>query len=182
MEDNLTDLQATESKLTKLVQWFEASEDSTRDARIESERCRDYYDGHQLTDEEINALKKRKQPIVIANRIKPKVNTLKGLESQSRTNPKALPRNPGFDDEAAAAAQDSIRFVLDSNEADQVFSECFEELVIEGTEAIEVNVTPDQNGTDFRIVLRQIHWDRQFYDPHSRERSFSDARYLGGQS
>lgn len=179
MEDNLKDLQATEGKLSKLVQWFEAAEESTRDARIESERSRDYYDGHQLTDEEISTLKKRKQPIVISNRIKPKVNTLKGMESKSRTNPKALPRNQGFDEEAAEAAQDSIRYVLDANQADSLFSEAFENLVIEGTEAIEVMVEPDKTRQDFKVTLRQIHWDRQFYDPHSRERTFSDARYLG---
>ncbi len=179
MEDNLKQLQATEGKLSKLVQWFEAAEDSTREARQESERCRDYYDGHQLTDSEIETLKKRKQPIVIVNRIKPKINTLKGMESQARTNPKALPRNPGYDDEAAAAAQDSIHYVLDSAQGDMVFSECFENLIIEGTEAIEVNVEPDQKRQDFKITLRQIHWDRQFFDPHSRERTFKDARYHG---
>lgn len=179
MEDDLKQLTTTETELGKLVQWFEAAEDSTRDARVTSEKCRDYYDGKQYTDEEVATLKKRKQPIIVSNRIKPKINTLKGMESQSRTNPKALPRNQGFDDEAAEACQDSIRFVLDDNEADNIFSECFDNLCIEGTEALEINVQPDPRSQDFLITLRQIHWDRQFFDPHSRERSFSDAKYLG---
>lgn len=175
MEEN----QIGETKLNKLVQWFEAAEDSTHDSRESSEKCRDYYDGNQYTDEEIGVLKKRKQPIITVNRIKPKINTLKGLESKSRTNPKALPRNQGFDDEAAAAAQDSIRFVLDENEADNIFSECFDNLCIEGTEAMEINVQPDPKAQDFIITLRQIRWDRQFIDPHSLEKSGVDARYHG---
>src|SRR5687768_3610886 len=133
MEDDLIKQQeATEVRLQKLIQWFNAAEDSTRDSRATAERCRDYYDGNQLSEAEINTLKQRKQPIVIVNRIKPKINTLKGMESQARTNPKALPRNPGFDDEAAAAAQDSIRYVLDSAQGDTVFAECFDNLIVEG--------------------------------------------------
>lgn len=174
MEGSIENQQTT---LNKLVQWFEAAEDSGRDARQESERCRDYYDGYQYTDAEIATLKKRKQPIITVNRIKPKVNTLKGLESQSRTNPKALPRNQGHDDDAANAAQDAIRFVLDDNDADTIFSDCFDNLIVEGCEAVEINVEP--HGEDFDITLRQIHWDRQFFDQHSREKTFRDARYLG---
>lgn len=169
----------SETSLNRLVQWFEASEDSSMDARAEAERCRDYYDGKQWTAAEITALKKRKQPVIVSNRIKPKINTLKGLESKSRTNPKALPRNQGHDDEAAEAAQDSIRFVLDDNDSDALFSECFDELCIEGSEAVEINVQPVEKTGEFDITLRQIHWDRQFYDPHSREKSFIDAKYLG---
>lgn len=179
MEDNLKTLTATESELSRLVQWFESAEDSSRDARSTSEKCRDYYDGEQYTAEEIAVLKKRKQPIIVVNRIKPKINTLKGMESKTRTNPKALPRNVGFDEEAAEAAQDAIRFVLDENNADQLFSECFDELCIEGTEAVEVNVRPVPGSQDFDITLRQIHWDRQFIDPHARERSGADAKYHG---
>lgn len=168
-----------QTALNKLVQWFEASETSSDDARKTAERCRDYYDGRQWTSAEEAALKKRKQPVIVSNRIKPKINTLKGLESKSRTNPKALPRNQGFDDEAAEAAQDSIRFVLDDNQSDALLSECFDELCIEGTEAVEINVQPVEKTGEFNITLRQIHWDRQFYDPHSREKSFIDSKYLG---
>jgi len=179
MENDLKQLTATEGELSRLVQWFESAEDSSREAREVSEKCRDYYDGEQYTAEEISTLKKRKQPIITVNRIKPKINTLKGMESKSRTNPKALPRNVGFDDEAAEACQDSIRYVLDSNQADNLFSECFDDLCVEGTEGVEVNVKPDPKSEDFIVTLRHIHWDRQFTDPHSRERSFSDEKYSG---
>lgn len=177
--DSLKTLTATEGELSRLVQWFESAEDSTRDARETSEKCRDYYDGEQYTPEEIATLKKRKQPVIVVNRIKPKINTLKGMESKSRTNPKALPRNVGFDEEAAEACQDSIRYVLDTNDADNLFSSCFDDLCVEGTEAMEVNVRPVPGSQDFDITLRQIHWDRQFIDPHAREKSGSDAKYHG---
>ncbi len=180
MEDRVNPAAASQqTTLNKLVQWFEASEDSSVDARKSSEKCRDFFDGKQHTSEEEVILKRRKQPIVVSNRIKPKINTLKGLESKSRTNPKALPRNQGHDDEAAEAAQDSIRFVLDENQADNLFSDTFEELCIEGTEAVELNVVPNERTGEFKITLRQIYWDRQFSDPHGRAKSHVDDKYNG---
>lgn len=176
MEDNLAKSgQSTE--LLSVVRWFEAAEDASREARATSEKCRDYYDGEQYTDDEKATLRKRKQPIITVNRIKPKINTLKGLQSQSRSVPKALPRNQDHDQEAANAAQDAIRYVLDEQSFQNIEEECFENLSIEGTEGIEINVTP--KGQDFAITLRRIHWDRLFYDPHSRNKDFSDAKYYG---
>jgi hypothetical protein len=176
MEDNLAK-QDQSASLISVVRWFEAAEDASREARATSEKCRDYYDGEQYTDEEKATLRKRKQPIITVNRIKPKINTLKGMQSQSRSAPKALPRNQDHDQEAANAAQDAIRYVLDDQSFKNIEEECFENLAIEGTMGIEVNVTP--KGQDFAITLRRIHWDRLFYDPHSRNKDFSDAKYYG---
>jgi hypothetical protein len=81
-----------------LVQMFEASEESTREARKLSERDRDYYDNKQWTAEETAALEKRKQPVVTYNRIARKIDFLSGLEKQQRKDPKAFPRNPKDED------------------------------------------------------------------------------------
>ena len=80
--------------LTKLVGYYENFVDHTEDARQLSERDRDYYDGKQWTDEEIETLQKRGQPAIVVNRIKPKVDFLLGVERQQRTMPKAFPRTP----------------------------------------------------------------------------------------
>jgi hypothetical protein len=45
----------------KLLRQFEEAFDSTQDARREAERDRDYYDGIQYTDEELETLRQRKQ-------------------------------------------------------------------------------------------------------------------------
>ena len=62
-------------ELETLVQYFEDSASSSDSARTEAERARDYYDGKQLTSEEMSELKKRQQPPVVFNRIQP-CNTL----------------------------------------------------------------------------------------------------------
>ena len=163
-------------ELQTLIQYFDDAEDATHDARLESERCRDYYDGKQLTAGELNALKKRGQPPVVFNMIAPNVDTLKGLESQSRTDPKAYPRTPEHD-EAADAATDGIRYVLDNNDFDVLGSDQLEYMAIEGTGGVAVEVKQGQKDID--ITIKELAWNRLFIDPHSVERNCSDARYIG---
>ena len=75
------------------VKRFEEFLNVTDDARKLSERDRDYKDGYQWSDEERSKLAKRKQAAITNNRVKPKVERLKGLLIQRATDPKAYPRN-----------------------------------------------------------------------------------------
>ena len=163
-----------EISLETLVQYFEDSASSSDDARTESERARDYYDGIQLTSEEVTELKKRQQPPVIFNRIQPKIDFLLGSERRQRTDPKAFPRTPNHDG-AADAATDGIRYVLDNNNFDVIASDVFENGLIEGTGGVSIEV--DRDTLD--IIIKRVAWDRYFYDPHSREKDHSDCRYDG---
>ncbi len=161
-------------ELETLVQYFEDSASSSADARVESERARDYYDGIQLTAEEHAELEKRNQPAVIFNRIAPKVDFLLGSERRTRTDPKAFPRTPNHDG-AANAATDGIRYVQDNNNFDVLASDVFETGLIEGTGGISIEVNPET----LDIEYKRVAWDRYFYDPHSREKDHSDLKYDG---
>lgn len=165
-----------QNDVTAMVRRFEEAETTTRPAREKAERDRDYYDGKQWTAAEETALKKRNQPVITFNRIQRKVNFLKGLESQTRKDPKAFPRTPG-DDGAAQAATDALRYVCDDNDWDSIRSECFEAIIVEGTGAVMIGARQAGQGIDPAIML--IPWDRFYYDPHSRSYKFSDAAYMG---
>lgn len=162
--------------LAQYVQEFESAEEATADARKLAERDRDYYDEKQLTAAEQAELRRRGQPIVISNRIKRKVNSLMGLEKQTRKDPKAFPRNPG-DEQSAHAATDAIRFVCDDSRWDDKRSECAKDLAIEGTAIVKVGVKQTRAGIDPDI--RRVSWDRYYYDPHSNEFDFSDKSFDG---
>lgn len=163
--------------LAKLVQWFEASEQASQDARAESEQARDYYDGKQLTDAERAALKKRKQPAVVINRIGRKVDNLRGLERQGRTDPKAYPRTQQHTKDAEAIT-DALRYVASDENVDIKRSQVFENMLIEGFGGVEVAVKRGPKGVvDPKVTV--IPWDRIFYDPHSSAHDFGDAHYLG---
>lgn len=178
MENSVTDKPAIDQDaLTQLVQWFEAADQSTVESRGFSERDRDYYDHKQWTEDEENTLKMRGQPIITSNRIKPKIDFMLGLETQRRTLPRGFPRNPG-DEDGANAVTDALRYVCEENKWDRTRSACFSNLLIEGTCGVDVTVRKMKNG-DHKVEIAQIEWDRQWYDPHSRKRDFSDAKYLG---
>ena len=162
--------------LTSLVAKFEAAEEASQDARNEAESARDYYDGRQLTSDQIAALKKRKQPIVIENLIQPKVDYLCGLERQTRTDPKAYPRTAQHDDDANAAT-DALRYVADDQNLDIKRSNVFNQMLVEGYGGVEVCVERVRDGID--PAVKVLDWDRLFFDPHSCRPDFSDADYLG---
>lgn len=157
-----------------LVEWFEDAADASEDARESSEKSRDYYDGYQLTSEQHAELTRRKQPPVVFNRIQPKIDFLLGTERKQRSDPKAFPRTPDHD-EAADAATDGIRYVQDNNNFDVISSDAFENMLIEGTGGVAVEVDKET----LEITLKRVAWDRYFYDPHSREKDHSDIVYDG---
>lgn len=166
--------------LETLVAYFEDAEEATRSARQASERDRDYYDGKQFTAAELKALRDRGQPDIVINRIQPKVNFLLGWEASNRTDPRAFPRTPQ-DEDASEAATDALRYTDDATELKQHFSTVWENMLVEGFGGIELTVEPGaKDGDDPEIVPVGWHWDRLFYDPHSRKPDYSDARYLGG--
>ena len=161
--------------LTKLVSYFEEFEQFTRESRKLNERDRDYTDHKQLTSGELEILRKRKQPPVQNNYIRKKINFLRGYERQIRTDPKAYPRTPEHDTDAAAAT-DALRYIADNTNFDVVRSDFWDNFITEGTGACEVVVSKDKKR---EIQTHHIQWDRLFYDYHSRKADYSDAKYTG---
>lgn len=164
--------------LGRLVRRFEDSEMASTDARLLGEKCRDYYDGRQYTPEEMSILKARKQPPVINNYIKRKVDLLRGMERRGRSDPKAFPRDPHEDTRADAATQ-ALRYVADDQRYDVVRSSMYDNLLIEGFGGVEVIVERDELDGSWHIVTNHIPWERLFFDPHSAHPGFTDATYLG---
>lgn len=168
--------------LAQLKTMVEQAADLTDAARDLSERDRDYYDGHQWTPAEVEALKKRKQPPTVINRIQRKIDAMVGIEQRSRTDPKAYPRNPG-DEGAADVATKALVFVDDNTRFDVKKSAAFENLLIEGYGGVEVIVEQvmTKQGPRMEVAINRLRWEEIFFDPHSREKDFSDASYVGTQ-
>ena len=180
--------------VSDLCRMFEESEESTYDARILSERDRDYVDNIQLTQEEITTLEKRGQAPSIDNRIKTKVDYLVGFEKQQRIMPKALPRTPKHETDADGATQ-GLRYVSETEDYQMKRSAVWRNLLVEGSGGIRVWVTPskysqpmDQQSMmgstamtqqEMDIKIDYVAWDRMFADPHSSALDFSDGTYKG---
>jgi hypothetical protein len=176
LENGVTTDATSDPELSHYLQQFWEAVDYTRTARQNSERYRDYYDGKQWTDSERQTLQKRRQPCITDNRIKDKVDHLCGMERQTRTDPKAYPRNPQ-DEGASAAATDALRYVADCNDFPQVKSKCFDNMLVEGFGGCEVVV--EKKGDKNQVKIRNLRWDRTYFDPHSLQPDFSDSLYMG---
>jgi len=162
--------------LGQLKAMVRRASDLSQDAREAAERDRDYYDGYQWTAAELAVLKKRKQPALVINRIKRKVDAMVGLEQRGRSDPKCQPRGPG-DEQAADIATKALRFVEEKERLDQKRSGAFENLLVEGYGGVEVVAKP--YGEQIDPCVRKLRWEEIIFDPHSREKDFSDAAYIG---
>lgn len=160
--------------LAALVAWFEGAEDASQTARAEAERDRDYLDGKQLTSAERDALRKRGQPPLVFNLIRPRIELLCGLEIERRTDPKAYPRTPQHEQDSEAVT-DALRYAADISEFPSIASAAWENLLVEGACGAVVDVDPETQ--DIRVT--HVPWDRLFWDPHSRRPDFSDAKFKG---
>lgn len=148
----------------------------TEEARFMSQRARDYVDNRQWTKEEEAKLRARNQAPIVVNRIKPKIEGLKGLLIQRNTDPKAYPRTQKHED-AAHAITDALRYVADATDFDDTKMEVADDFFVEGYGGVIVEVR--RHGDDVHIEVNQVPWDRIYYDPHSRRHDFADARYVG---
>lgn len=163
--------------VAQLVEYFEASEDASYSARQNAERDRDYVNNIQYTAEELAAFAKRKQPPIVINRIKRKIDFLKGYEQSQRISPRALPRTPQHEQDADGCEQ-ALRYVTDDQRFDHKRSRVWDNLLVEGMGGYRVGVAQGSNG-EIEIQIDTVPWDRMFYDPHSSAPDFSDAAYVG---
>lgn len=163
-----------------VVQQFEEYADNTSEGRKLSQKCRDYVDGKQWTQDERDTLKKRKQPCITDNKIRDKRNTLLGIEKTQRTDPKAFPRNPSAEDEQAAeAASDALRYVADQNQYQRsTRKNAVDNLMVEGVCFGQV-IVEKKKGRPAYICMEHVRWDRGYYDIYSLKDDFSDKRYAG---
>lgn len=155
---------------------FEDFLDFAEEERKRAELRRDFRDLKQWTDAEVETLKAREQAAVVIDYIGKKVDGLCGIEFQKRTDPKAYPRTIKHE-KASEAITDALRYVEDNVDLDEITSEVFEEKIVEGYGGAIVEVVKSKRG--FEIEVNQLHWDRIYFDPHSRKKDFKDASYIG---
>ena len=149
-----------------------------KSAEIEEKKeSRRYYHGSQWTPEEIEALKRRKQPVVTSNRIVRKIDAIVGLVERLRQDPKGYPRTPQHN-EGAELATATIRYVLDSSDWKSKSSRIARHGAIDGVAGIEYDlVQGDEN--DPSLELHLVYGENWFYDPRSFDEGFTDVRYCG---
>lgn len=159
--------------IAPLRRMFDDAQTLTRDARTESFVDTDYYDGKQWTPAEREALRARRQPDNVFNRIRAAINGTLGVIEKGASDPRAHPRNPG-DDESSDVASKTLRYIADYNRFASIKRDVSFDILVPGTGAAIVEVDEDR-----KITVQQIRFEEFFGDPRSRRRDWKDARYMG---
>lgn len=162
-----------QDNLTQYKRYFEDARDANDKQRTEALIDRDYFDGHQWTEEERRQLEQRKQPALYFNEVKIAIRGLVGVWEQGETDPRAWPRNPD-DEQSADVATKVLRYIKDQTEWTDKRTYCALNYFVEGTTAVHIGV--DATG---RPMVEQVRFEEFFHDPRSRALDFSDARYMG---
>lgn len=129
----------------------------------EQKQSRHYYHGAQWTPEEIEILRKRRQPIITDNQINRKIDSVAGLVTRLRQDPKAYPRNPKNADGAEIATQ-AVRSVLEGNQWKYLDGACATQAGIEGIAGIELKLV-DGDHDDPDVGMEFVFGDDFFHDP-----------------
>lgn len=160
----------------RLVEMFKAWEQAKAAEIIEAYTASRYYHSKQWTDAELKALKKRKQPPTVKNRIKRKVDFLVGVEQGQRRDPKGVSRVPNGE-KAAFVGTAGLRYVQDDTKFPAIASDCANDGLVRGIGIVCTRIAKVKNKPEIR--KHRVPSDRWFYDPRSEAWDFSDALYLG---
>jgi hypothetical protein len=145
--------------------------------RREADKCADYYDGNQLTEDLREKLQERGQPPLIDNLIKPTVDTVLGMEARTRTDWRVRPEDDEqCEDNLAEALSIKLKIAEQESRADRAISDAYAALVKAGLGWVEVARESDPFKCPYRV--RYIHRRELFWDWRSEQPDLSDARYL----
>lgn len=149
-----------------------------KQAELEEQRiARRYYHASQWTPEQIEELKRRKQPPTVFNRTARKIDGAVGLLERLRQDPKAFPRTPKHE-EGADLATAVVRYVLDEQRWKEKSPEVARDGAIDGIGGIEILIERGDQG-DPEVGFDIVEPDSFVYDPRSFKPDFSDAAYMG---
>ena len=134
-----------------------------------------FYDGNQWTKQELEVFKKRKQPPLVFNRIKPTINTITSLQKGNRSDISYKPQDSSKWDYMAAKLFTAI-VKQDMKKANyhQIESRAFFDYVVTGRGAIQLYYNEDLK----RLDIEYIDFRNFYPDPSSKYDDLRDAEYV----
>ncbi len=148
-----------------------------REEISEQQDSRRMVHGSQWTNEQIQQLNLRRQPVVFNNKIKRKINGVIGTIIRLKQDPKGYARTPQHE-QGADLATEVLRYITDEQNWDSKDPEAAWYAAVDGIGGIEINIIKGDRG-DPEIEIATINPDGFFYDPRSYKSDFEDARYMG---
>ena len=158
----------------KFKEWFINDRSHLEEWREEAREDYEFVAGRQFSDEEMKALKKKKRPVVVFNRIQPVIDSIHGNEIGNRRETRYIPREMGDvkPNELLTGAGEWFR---DKAHAESNESDAFWDTIVCGIGCTEsrIDYESSQEGTPeiCRVDPMEMYWD---YD--AKQRNLADAR------
>ena len=145
--------------------------------RREADCAADYYDGNQLSPETVEKLKDRGQPPLVANLIKPTIDTVLGMEAKTRSDWRVRPEDDEeCSDDLAEALSVKLKHAEIESCADRAISDAYAAQCKAGLGWVEVAREHDPFKCPYRV--HYVHRREIFWDWRAEQPDLTDARYL----
>ena len=133
----------------------------------------DYYDGIQLTDDQLSVLEEREQPVQVWNITKGVINWALGTEQKSRFDINVLPRKKA-DDKDAKTKTKLIKYHDDMNYAAYVRSQVFADAAKVGVGHLDIGA---RCNADNPLYYANMDWRDMWWDHLGKRLDLLDWRY-----
>jgi len=144
--------------------------------RKQADKEADYYDGNQLTAEEIEEYEGRGYAPIITNLIKPTIDVVLGMEAKTQADWMVRAEHGEINGDLAEVLNAKLHKAEVASRADRAFSDAYADAVKVGLGWIECSRASDPMDNPHRV--RRVHRREISYDWRSTEPDLSDARYL----
>lgn len=159
----------------KLITWYRQELARQEQNRYEQALDADYYDGLQLTEEDLKVLNDRGQPPMIYNVLANSINWICGSEKRGRTDFSILPRTKE-DSQAAERKTKYMKYLSDVNRTQFHRSSAFEDAIKVGIGWLESGLQEEDDGEP--IFSRSESWRNVLWDSTGSWLTQDDWRYL----
>lgn len=142
--------------------------------REQANRCADYYDHNQLTDEVLAEFRRLNLPPLVINLIHPTINTVLGMEAKNRTDWQVTFDDPQFEEVALALGQKMNEAERETG-ADRAISNAYAGQIKAGLHWVEVGWHSNPFARS-RYRVRDVHRRECWWD--WRRRDIEEWRYF----
>lgn len=146
--------------------------------REEADKCCDYYDGHQLTQERLARMERLGIPPLVTNLIAPAINAVLGMEAKTRTDWRVTEQDDA--NMAPEPLMNAMNAKLNEAEresrADRAISDGYASQSKAGLGWVEVARASDPFAYPYRV--QHVHRREIWWDWRAKQPDLSDARYL----
>lgn len=158
----------------QIKEWFINDRDHLEEWRKEAQEDYEFAAGRQYSDKELEALQKKKRPVVVFNRIAPVLDSVHGQEIGNRREVRYIPREMG-DAVANEMLTGAAEWFRDQSNAETHESDSFLDMLISGLGWTETRIDFEEQ-KDGKPTIDRVDVFEMFYDFNAKARNLTDAR------